>query len=95
MIFLKKIFLPTLVTSKEVDNQEEEKKAKIREKARKAFARMNDYSFRIFSPCGKGAGWVLDYEIPKNGGCPTTWYMAANAHVLTKFRFSTNTSNIW
>ncbi|OAL10419.1 hypothetical protein A6V39_03215 [Candidatus Mycoplasma haematobovis] len=63
---------------------------KIKEEARKAFETMNDYSFRIFSACTIGTGWVLDYEIPKEGHYPTTWYIATNAHVVNEFRFVDN-----
>ncbi|BAP01185.1 LppD family lipoprotein [Mycoplasmopsis californica HAZ160_1] len=28
-----------------------------------------------------GTMWILDYEIPKNGGYPTKWYFGTNSHV--------------
>lgn len=86
--------IPELSKASSIEEKEElspeEQKARIRAKAHKAFAKMNDYSFKLFSPCGIGTGWVLDYLIPEKGGYPTTWYIATNAHVVEKYRFKDN-----
>lgn len=62
----------------------------IKAEAERTFKKMNDYTFRLYSPCNMGTGWILDYAIPENGGYPTTWYIATNLHVIIQYGFSSN-----
>ncbi|AFN65396.1 hypothetical protein WEN_03075 [Mycoplasma wenyonii str. Massachusetts] len=66
------------------------RKGDVRKEAKEALDRLNDYSFKIFFPCGIGTGWILDYQLTDDGKYPTTWYIGTNAHVVNSFRFSDN-----
>ncbi|OAL10082.1 hypothetical protein A6V39_04155 [Candidatus Mycoplasma haematobovis] len=74
-------------------NYTEEQKQKNRMDAEKYLKALNDYTFKLFMPCGWGTGWVLDYQIPETGKYPTIWYIATGAHVVWRLRFSDNTYN--
>ncbi|OAL09736.1 hypothetical protein A6V39_05435 [Candidatus Mycoplasma haematobovis] len=100
-VFGLSIGLITSLNSKETPNLElpsitpvnqevKDPKEITREESRRAFKKMNDYTFRIFSPCNMGTGWILDYEIPENGSYPKTWYIATNLHVISRYGFSEN-----
>lgn len=56
-------------------------------KAKEILQKIDDYSFKLFMPCGVGTGWILDYIIPEDGSYPTTWFIATNAHVVSKYKF--------
>ncbi|AEW45369.1 hypothetical protein MHC_02525 [Mycoplasma haemocanis str. Illinois] len=59
--------------------------------AEKILQKIKDYTFRIVTPCGSGTAWILDYAIPTgNAKYPTKWYIATNAHVISKYRFLSN-----
>ncbi|OAL10672.1 hypothetical protein A6V39_01210 [Candidatus Mycoplasma haematobovis] len=77
------------------DTDIEEKVANIAlvndgEAGRKAIERIDNHTFKFLTSCDVGTGWVLDYLVPENGGYPTTWFFATNAHVIQNFQFSSN-----
>ncbi|RAO94818.1 hypothetical protein DNK47_03035 [Mycoplasma wenyonii] len=73
-------------------NYTEEQKEKNRKEAERIYKILDDYTFKIFMPCGWGTGWILDYQIPKgNSKYPTKWYIATNSHVVWRLSFSENT----
>ncbi|RAO95352.1 hypothetical protein DNK47_00690 [Mycoplasma wenyonii] len=51
---------------------------------------IKDHSLKLSMPCQSGTGWLLDFELPKNGQYPTKWFIATNLHVINKFRFKEN-----
>lgn len=57
------------------------------EEAKQILQKINDYSFKLFMPCNVGTGWILDYIIPEDGSYPTTWFIATNAHVVSRYKF--------
>ncbi|AFN64924.1 hypothetical protein WEN_00585 [Mycoplasma wenyonii str. Massachusetts] len=69
---------------------EEERQKRIAQ-AEKIHKVLNDYTFKLVHPCSFGTGWILDYELPKEGEkYPTTWYFGTAAHVVDKWRFVEN-----
>ncbi|WP_181454168.1 MIP family Ig-specific serine endopeptidase [Mycoplasma wenyonii] len=73
---------PEVYTPKQLTNEE------IKQQAELVFEKLDDYTFKLFSPCNSGTGWILDYQLPEKGkNYPTTWYIATNAHVINKWYF--------
>ncbi|OAL10139.1 hypothetical protein A6V39_04470 [Candidatus Mycoplasma haematobovis] len=60
-------------------------------KAEKILKKINDYTFKLAMPCDSGTGWILDYALPKGTEkYPKKWFIATNAHVASRFRFTSN-----
>ncbi|AFN65176.1 hypothetical protein WEN_01915 [Mycoplasma wenyonii str. Massachusetts] len=71
--------------------EKETNRERIKAEAKQALDKIHEYTFRIFSPCGAGTGWILDYQLPEgNKKYPTVWYIATNAHVIKNLKFSDN-----
>lgn len=62
-----------------------------RGKAEKILKKIDDYTFKLAMPCDSGTGWILDYALPKGTEkYPKKWFIATNAHVASRFRFTSN-----
>ncbi|RAO94803.1 hypothetical protein DNK47_03110 [Mycoplasma wenyonii] len=67
---------------------EEKERRRIKKEADSAFSKLDDYTFKLFSSCNVGTGWILDYVLPKEKGkYPLIWYIATNAHVVNHWLF--------
>ncbi|AHC40319.1 hypothetical protein OVS_02330 [Mycoplasma ovis str. Michigan] len=60
----------------------------IKKQAESVFEKLDDYTFKLFSNCNTGTGWILDYQIPdQKDKYPLVWYIATNAHVIRQWYF--------
>ncbi|AFN65019.1 prolipoprotein [Mycoplasma wenyonii str. Massachusetts] len=55
---------------------------------------IKDHTLKLGMPCSAGTGWLLDFEMPKDGKYPTKWFIATNLHVINMFRFKSNPYNV-
>ncbi|AHC40341.1 hypothetical protein OVS_02515 [Mycoplasma ovis str. Michigan] len=62
----------------------------VKSEANPIFEKLDDYTFKLFASCNGGTGWILDYQLPKNGSYPLIWYIATNAHVVQKWLFDSS-----